>query len=356
MLNLEKIKIGISIGDINGIGLEVIIKTFMDNRMLDFCTPIVYGSTKLANNYRKTLEATDFAFNRIASVTEANPKKVNMLSCWSEEVDLNLGQSTTNGGKYAFLSLDAACKDLFDGKIDALVTAPINKENIQSDAFTFAGHTEYLTEKFEGESLMLLTSENLKVGIATNHIPVANISNSLTSEGIFNKIKILNKSLIQDFSISSPKIAVLGLNPHAGDNGLLGEEESQFIIPAVKEAIEAGVYAFGPYPADGFFGTEEFRKFDAVLAMYHDQGLVPFKLLGFEDGVNYTAGLSFVRTSPDHGTAYAIAGQGSAIEASLRNAIYLAIDLHKRRKQIADMSENPLRFSPLRRERFRMDF
>ncbi|PKP51276.1 MAG: 4-hydroxythreonine-4-phosphate dehydrogenase PdxA [Bacteroidetes bacterium HGW-Bacteroidetes-12] len=331
MLNIEKIKIGISIGDVNGIGLEVIIKTFMDNRMLDFCTPIVYGSTKLANNYRKTMDATDFAFNRIATIEEANPKKVNMLSCWNEEVELSFGHSTESGGKYAFLSLDAACKDLFDGKIDALVTAPINKDNIQSEAFNFPGHTEYLTEKFEGESLMLLTSENLKVGIATNHIPVANISNSLTSDSIFNKIKILNKSLIQDFAISSPKIAILALNPHAGDNGLLGKEEHQVIIPAINNAKSIGINAFGPYPADGFFGAGSYKKFDAVLAMYHDQGLIPFKTLSFGEGVNFTAGLNIVRTSPDHGVAYEIAGQNKAAESSFRSAVYLACDIVRNR-------------------------
>lgn len=339
----DKIRIGISIGDVNGIGLEVIIKTFMDNRMLDFCTPIVYGSTKLANNYRKTMEATDFAFNRIATIEEANLKKVNMLSCWNEEVDLNLGQSTTNGGKYAFLSLNAACKDLFDNKIDALVTAPINKENIQSENFNFPGHTEYLTDKFEGESLMLLTSENLKVGIATNHIPVANIANSLTSESIFNKIKLLNKSLIQDFSISSPKIAVLGLNPHAGDNGLIGKEEYQIIIPAINNAKSIGINAFGPYPADGFFGAGSYKKFDAVLAMYHDQGLIPFKTLSFGEGVNFTAGLNIVRTSPDHGVAYEIAGQNKASENSFRSAVYLACDIVRNRALNDVISKNKLK-------------
>lgn len=339
----KKIKIGISIGDINGIGLEVIIKTFMDNRMLEICTPIVYGSTKLANNYRKTMEATDFAFNRIANIDEANPKKANMLSCWNEEVELNIGQSTPNGGKYAFLSLDAACKDLFDGKIDAIVTAPINKDNIQSDNFNFAGHTEYLTEKFEGESLMLLTSENLKVGIATNHIPVATISTSLSSESVFNKIKILNKSLIQDFAISSPKIAVLGLNPHAGDNGLIGKEEHQIIIPAINNAKSIGINAFGPYPADGFFGAGNYKKFDAVLAMYHDQGLIPFKTLAFGDGVNFTAGLNMVRTSPDHGVAYEIAGKNIADESSFRTAIYLACDVVKNRMLNTEINQNKLK-------------
>lgn len=340
---MEKIKLGISIGDVNGIGLEVIIKTFMDNRMLDFCTPIVYGSTKLANNYRKTMEATDFAFNRIPSVAEASPKKANMLSCWTEEVELNLGTSTENGGKYAFLSLEAACKDLFDGKIDALVTAPINKENIQSDAFTFAGHTEYLTEKFEGESLMLLTSENLKVGIVTNHIPVANIAVSLNADAIFGKLKILNKSLVQDFLINSPRIAVLALNPHAGDNGLIGKEEHQLIIPAINNAKSIGINAFGPYPADGFFGAGNYTKFDAVLAMYHDQGLIPFKTLSFGEGVNFTAGLNIIRTSPDHGVAYEIAGKNVALESSFRSAVYLACDVVKNRLMSDEINKNKLK-------------
>ena len=339
----NKIKIGISIGDINGIGLEVIIKTFMDNRMLDFCTPIVYGSTKLANNYRKTLEVTDFAFNKITKVEEASPKKANMLSCWTEEVELNFGNPTENGGKYAFLSLEAATNDLIAGKIDALVTAPINKDTIQSDDFNFKGHTEYLEAKANGESIMLLTSENLKVGIATNHIPVSSIASSLSADAIFSKLKTLNKTLVQDFLLTSPKIAVLGLNPHAGDNGLIGSEEKQIIIPAINNAKSIGINAFGPYPADGFFGSGSYKKFDAILAMYHDQGLIPFKTLSFGEGVNFTAGLTIIRTSPDHGVAYEIAGKNLASESSFRTAVYLACDIAKNRQLSEEINSDKLK-------------
>lgn len=339
----NKIKIGISIGDINGIGLEVIIKTFMDNRMLDFCTPIVYGSTKLANNYRKTLEVTDFAFNKITKVEEASSKKANMLSCWTEEVELNFGNPTENGGKYAFLSLEAATKDLLEGKIDALVTAPINKDTIQSDNFNFKGHTEYLEAKANGESIMLLTSENLKVGIATNHIPVSSVASSLSADAIFSKLKTLNKTLVQDFLLTSPKIAVLGLNPHAGDNGLIGSEEKQIIIPAINNAKSIGINAFGPYPADGFFGSGSYKKFDAILAMYHDQGLIPFKTLSFGEGVNFTAGLNIIRTSPDHGVAYEIAGKNLASESSFRTAVYLACDIAKNRQLSEEINNDKLK-------------
>ena len=341
----DKIRIGVSIGDYNGIGLEVIIKTFMDNQITDLCTPIVYGSSKLANNYRKTMDVGDFSFNKIANADEAHPKKATMVRCWSEEVELSMGLSTANAGKYAFLSLEAACKDLFDGKIDAIVTAPINKDNIQSDQFKFPGHTEYLTEKFEGESLMLLTNENLKVGIATNHIPVSAIAKSLTVDKIFSKLKILNKSLVQDFAINSPRIAVLGLNPHAGDNGLIGKEEQEIIIPAINSAKSIGLQVFGPYPADGFFGSANYLKFDAILAMYHDQGLIPFKTLSFGEGVNFTAGLNIIRTSPDHGVAYDIAGKNSANEQSFRSAVYLAIDVFRNRQMDAEINENILKVS-----------
>lgn len=338
----KKIKLGISIGDINGIGMEVIIKTFSDSRMMDICTPIVYGSSKISTFHRKTLGVNDFSFNQIKSTKDANHKKANLIDCWKEEVNVALGESNEDGGKYAFKSLEAATKDLADGNIDALVTAPINKDNIQSEDFNFPGHTEYLTEKFKGESLMLMVNDNIKIGVATNHIPVSAIANTLTADIIFSKVKILNKSLIQDFSLNGPKIAVLGLNPHAGDNGLIGKEENEIIIPAINNAKSIGINAFGPYPADGFFGSGNYKKFDAVLAMYHDQGLIPFKSLSFGEGVNFTAGLSIIRTSPDHGVAYEIAGQNKAEENSFRKAVYLACDIFKSRCLTGEINVNPL--------------
>jgi len=340
---MKKIKIGISIGDINGIGMEVIIKTFVDNRMLDFCTPIVYGSAKLAAIHRKALGINDFSFNKIKSISEANPKKANLIDCWEEDVEIAFGEANAEGGKYALLSLEHASKDLFDGNIDALVTAPINKDNIQGESFNFPGHTEYLTDKFEGESLMLMVSDNLKIGVATNHIPLSEVSKSLSADSIFSKLKILKNSLVKDFACTSPRIAVLGLNPHAGDNGLLGKEEEEIIIPAINNAKSIGINAFGPYSADGFFGSGNYQKFDAILAMYHDQGLIPFKSLSFGEGVNFTAGLNVTRTSPDHGVAYEIAGKNVASESSFRAAIYMACDIHKNRKINEEITEDPLK-------------
>lgn len=339
----EKKRIGISIGDVNGVGIEIIIKTFSDNRMLDFCTPIVYGSSKIISIHRKTLEATDFNFNKINTVEEASPKKVNLLECWKDDVEVDFGKPTAVGGKYAFLSLEAATNDLIEGKIDALVTAPINKDTIQSDEFNFKGHTEYLETKANGESIMLLTSENLKVGMATNHIPVSSIAASLSADAIFSKLKTLNKTLVQDFLITSPKIAVLGLNPHAGDNGLIGNEEKQLIIPAINNAKSIGINAFGPYPADGFFGSGNYKNFDAILAMYHDQGLIPFKTLSFGEGVNFTAGINIIRTSPDHGVAYEIAGKNLASESSFRTAVYLACDIAKNRELSVEINSDRLK-------------
>ncbi len=338
----KKIKIGISIGDINGIGMEVIIKTFRDSRMLDICTPVVYGSSKIASIHRKVLEINDFSFNKIASIKDLHYKKPNLIECWKEDVDVSLGESTEDGGKYALASLEAATGDLTSGAIDALVTAPINKDNIQSESFDFPGHTEYLTDKFEGESLMLMVNDNIKIGVATNHIPINAVANSLSADNIFSKLKILNRTLIQDFCIDSPRIAVLGLNPHAGDNGLIGKEEENIIIPAINNAKSVGVSAFGPYSADGFFGSGNYKKFDAILAMYHDQGLIPFKSLSFGEGTNFTAGLNIIRTSPDHGVAYEIAGQNKAEESSFRQAIYAACDIHKNRMFSEKINENPL--------------
>ena len=348
----EKLKIGISIGDVNGIGLEVIIKTLADQRLLDYCTPIVYGHTKVASFHRKALNLGDFSFHVINNPGAANPKRPNMINCWEEDVKIELGQSTPTGGKYAFLSLQRATADLVDGAIDALVTAPINKHNIQNDDFKFAGHTEYLQERAgASNSLMFLVNPDVRVGVVTGHIPLSQIAQNITQANILAKLKLMHQSLKTDFWVRKPKIAVLGLNPHAGDNGLLGTEELEIIIPAIKQAQEDGIIAMGPYAADGFFASGTFTQFDAVLAMYHDQGLMPFKQLAFEDGVNFTAGLNVVRTSPDHGTAYDLAGKNKASETSFREALYTAIHIVKNRREGAELAQNPLGFSKLSRDR-----
>lgn len=348
----EKVKIGISIGDVNGVGLEVIIKTLLDKRILDYCTPIVYGHTKVASFHRKTLGIDDFNFNVINAPAEAHHRRPNMINCWEEDVQIELGQATETGGNYAFLSLERATNDLIAGEIDALVTAPINKHNIQSEQFQFAGHTEYIQAKAGAEeSLMLLLGEDLRVGLVTGHIPVAEVSKKISKEIIVKKLALINQSLKTDFWIEKPKIAVLGLNPHAGDEGLIGEEEQKAILPAIEEAKKQGILAFGPYPADGFFGKKAGQQFDAVLAMYHDQGLIPFKQLAFHNGVNFTAGLPVVRTSPDHGTAYDIAGKNEADAGSFREAVFAAIHIVKRRRETAELTANPLKFSKLSRDR-----
>jgi 4-hydroxythreonine-4-phosphate dehydrogenase len=348
----EKIIVGISQGDVNGIGLEVIIKTFLEPQMFEICTPVVFSSAKTAMYHRKALNIEDFSFNLIKEFSEINHKRVNLLGVYDEEVIIELGKQTASGGKYAFKSLEAASIALIQNKIDVLVTAPINKENIQSEEFKFPGHTEYLDEKFgDGNSLMFLVSDMLKVAVVTGHIPVTQVASSLTVEKIVKKIQVLNKSLIQDFGVRKPKIAVLGLNPHAGDNGIIGQEEQQIILPAIQKAKEEGILALGPYSADGFFGNAQYKQFDAVLAMYHDQGLIPFKTIAFSSGVNFTAGLPVVRTSPDHGTAYDIAGKNVASEESFRKAIYTAIDIYRIRKQYGDITTNPLKINPIKRER-----
>lgn len=348
----EKLKIGISIGDVNGIGLEIIIKTLADTRIFDYCTPIVYGHTKVASFHRRSVQVHDLNFNVIDSPLNAHHKKANIINCWEEDVKIDLGVSNEIGGKYALISLQRATDDLLAGHLDALVTAPINKDNIQSEEFKFPGHTEYLQERDgAGDVLMFLVSETLKVGVVTGHIPVSQIAPSLSAEKILTKLKLMNASLKKDFWIRKPKIAVLGLNPHAGDNGLIGNEEKDIIIPAIEEARANDILAFGPYPADGFFANGAYMKFDAVLAMYHDQGLIPFKQISFESGVNYTAGLSFVRTSPDHGTAYDIAGKNKASEVSFREALFEAIHIVKHRRETSQLNENPLQFSKLSRDR-----
>ena len=350
----EKIIVGISHGDINGIGLEVIIKSFLDPTIFELCTPVVFGSNKTASFHRKTLNIEDFSFNQIKEVSEANGKRANIINVYEDEVNIELGKQTEIGGKYALKSLEAAAYALAQGKVHVLVTAPINKENIQSPDFNFPGHTEYLESKFgDGNSLMFLVSDTLRVAVATGHIPVTQVAAALTVEKITNKIRALHLSLVKDFNITKPKIAVLGLNPHAGDNGVIGNEEKNIILPAINIAKEEGIIAYGPYPADGFFGNKTYTQFDAVLAMYHDQGLVPFKTIAFNNGVNFTAGLPIVRTSPDHGTAYDIAGKNKASEKSFREAIYTAIDIYRNRKINKVSWANPLKISTPKRDRDR---
>lgn len=340
----NKIKIGISIGDVNGIGLEVILKTLSETKILDYCTPIVYGHTKVVSYHRKALGLSDFALNVIADAGAANPKRANLINCWEEDVKIELGVANEIGGKYALLSLEKATEDLINGSIDALVTAPINKNNIQSDNFKFPGHTEYLQERSgSNDVLMFLVSEDIRVGVVTGHIPVAEIPQSITKEKIVKKLTMMNESLKKDFWIEKPKIAVLGLNPHAGDNGLLGSEEADIISPAIHEAFDKGVICFGPYPADGFFGNGTYKQFDAVLAMYHDQGLIPFKTIAFGTGVNYSAGLKFVRTSPDHGTGYDIAGKNIADHSSFIEAVFAATHIVKNRREQEALLSNQLR-------------
>jgi len=354
---MNKPIIGISIGDVNSIAVEVVIKTLSDNRINDFCCPVVYGSPKVLSYWKNVLGAKDFNLNYIKSVEQANPKKSNLVVCWEEEVEIKIGEANQTGGKYAFKSLEMAVKDLKEGKLNALVTAPLNKNMVNNELLPFKGHTEYLAQQANAHDyIMFLVSNDLKVGLVTGHVPLKEVSSKLSKDLILKKIKLMSDSLKNDFGINKPKIAVLGLNPHAGDAGLLGSEEKDIIEPAVKSAQDEGIIVYGPYPADGFFGSKQFTKFDAVLAMYHDQGLIPFKYFAFEDGVNYTAGLPFIRTSPDHGTAYNIAGKNIADESSMRNALFAAIDLYYTRNNIAEWKENPLPFSNLRKERFRMDF
>lgn len=340
----NKIKVGITHGDINGIGYEVIIKTLSNSQILDICVPVIYGSAKVAAFHRKMIEIENFSLNTIRTASEANSKRVNIVNCVDEEIKVEIGTSTSIAGESSFQALERATKELKEGLIDVLITAPINKNNIQSEQFTFPGHTEYLETLFgkKDESLMLMVSDNLRIAVATTHVPLKNVSAHLTQELILNKLRNLHKSLIQDFQINLPRIAVLGLNPHAGDKGLLGQEELEIIIPAMQQAEKEKIICVGPYAADGFFGSGNFSKFDAVLAMYHDQGMIPFKCLAMDSGVNYTAGLNIIRTSPAHGTAYDKAGKNMASEESFRNALYLACDVYKNRKTNKEITKNIL--------------
>lgn len=339
----NKVRVGITQGDINGIGYEIIIKALQDNRITEVCTPIVYGSPKIAAYHRKALNINNFSFNTIKKADEANSKRANIINCNDESVRVELGKSTKESGLAAFEALEMATKDLLSEQIDVVVTAPINKSNIQSKDFNFPGQTEYFEENAgQGEALMLMVGERLRVGVVTGHLPLKNVSSTLTKDLILKKIRILNQTLIQDFAIRKPKIAVLGLNPHAGDNGLLGSEEIDIIIPAIEAAREEKIMALGPYPADGLFGAGNLGKFDAILAMYHDQGLTPFKALEFQSGVNFTAGLPIIRTSPDHGTAYDIAGKDIASHESLLKAIYLACDVFNNRITYKELLKNAI--------------
>ncbi|MBQ1973908.1 MAG: 4-hydroxythreonine-4-phosphate dehydrogenase PdxA [Paraprevotella sp.] len=339
----RRIRVGITHGDINGVGYEVILKTFADTTMAELCTPIVYGSPKVLAYHRKALESST-NFQTINVATDAVEGKLNLLSCTEEEIKIDFGKPTAESGKAALLSLECAMKDYKEGLIDVLVTAPINKNCIQSDVFRFSGHTEYIQACVgEGaEALMILMNENLRVALVTTHLPLKDIPAAITQEGIEAKLRIFLHTLKQDFTISKPRIAVLALNPHAGEEGLLGSEEKEIIIPAMKAVDPEGTSCFGPFPADGFFGSRTYEHFDGILAMYHDQGLAPFKTLAMEDGVNYTAGLSIVRTSPAHGTAYDIAGKGCADENSFRQAIYTAIDVYRSRQAYAEAHARPL--------------
>jgi 4-hydroxythreonine-4-phosphate dehydrogenase len=342
MKKAENIIVGISIGDLNGIGSEVILKTFEDSRMLELCTPVIFANVKVLSFIKKTLELTA-PLHGIDKLDQLVLGKINVLNIWREGVDLNFGVNDSTIGKYAIQSFVAATKALKENRIDVLVTAPINKYNIQSEDFKFPGHTDYLDKELEGNALMLMVQDNLRVGLLTDHIPVNEVAKHLTEKLITQKIETIKLALTQDFGINKPKIAVLALNPHAGDNGVIGKEDDEILKPAIKKLYAKGTLVFGPYAADGFFGSNQYEKYDAVVATYHDQGLIPFKTLSFGNGVNYTAGLNKIRTSPDHGTAYEIAGKGIADYNSLKEAVYTAIDIYNCRNQYQEISKNPLK-------------
>jgi 4-hydroxythreonine-4-phosphate dehydrogenase len=344
-MDKDKIIIGITHGDINGIGYEVILKTLSDSRMLETFIPVIYGSSKVAAFYRKQLDIQGLNLNIVNSIEEINPKRVNIVNCVNDEIKVELGQSTAEAGKAALVALDRATADVKKGALHAIVTAPINKNNIQSAEFKFPGHTEYFEHHFGTgtPALMLLVNDVMRVAVVTGHIPIKEVANSLTEKLILDKLTVLNASLKKDFRVVRPRIAIMGLNPHAGDGGVIGDEESTIITSAMKQAEKLGVLCMGPYPADGFFGAGSFSKFDGVLAMYHDQGLIPFKTVSMDTGVNFTAGLSVIRTSPDHGTAYDLAGQNLASEESFRQALYNAYDIYESRQWYTEISANPLK-------------
>jgi 4-hydroxythreonine-4-phosphate dehydrogenase len=336
--------IGFSCGDVNGIGIELIIKVLNDNRILDICTPVVFANNKAINFYRKSMTDVNINFAVIKDSTKINHKQVNLYNCWEEEISITPGEMNDIGGKYAIASLSIAASALKSGKIDGLVTAPIHKKNIQSSEFSHTGHTPYLKELFGvNDVVMLMVAENMRIGLLTEHVAVKDVAQHISKEKIISKLSLINQSLKRDFCISKPKIAILGLNPHAGDEGLIGKEEIEIIRPAIKEANSKNILCFGPYSSDAFFARGQYEKFDAVLALYHDQGLIPFKSLSLGEGVNYTAGLKGVRTSPDHGTAFDIAGKGIADETSMRQALFTCIDIINNRNEFDMQRSNPLR-------------
>jgi 4-hydroxythreonine-4-phosphate dehydrogenase len=342
----ENIIVGISIGDLNGIGAEVVLKTFEDTRMLELCTPVIFANVKILSFLKKNAEVTT-NLQGIDHLNQIVVGKVNVFNLWKEGVNLEFGKNDDIVGKYAIKSFVAATKALKEGIVDVLLTAPINKYNIQSEDFAFPGHTDYLDKELDGNALMLMVHDKLRIGLLTDHIPVNEVSKHLTAELLEQKVQTIKNTLIQDFGISKPKIAVLGLNPHCGDNGVIGKEDEEVIRPTIKKLFDAGTMVFGPYASDSFFGSFQYEKYDAILAMYHDQGLIPFKTLSFGNGVNYTAGLNKIRTSPDHGTAFEIAGKGLANPNSFREALYLSIDIFHKRNEYQLLTENPLKIKQM---------
>ncbi len=341
MKKAEKIKVGISIGDLNGIGGEIVLKTFQDKRMLEFCTPVIFASVKLVSFLKKQFKY-DFKFHGVFNPKDVLHGKINVVNVWKENIEISFGKESTSAGSYSIKSLKAATGSLKANEIDVLITAPINKHNIQSESFKFPGHTNYLAQELNGESLMLMITNNLRVGLLTDHVPINEITTHITKELVVDKFEILQKTLIEDFGISKPKIAVLGINPHTGDSGVIGNEDDDILRPVIKGIKENGNLIFGPYAADSFFGSGNYKNFDAILASYHDQGLIPFKTLSFGKGVNYTAGLNKIRTSPDHGTAYEIAGKGLADNGSFKEAVFLAIQIFKNRNEYYNLTKNSL--------------
>lgn len=343
----EKIKVGISIGDLNGIGPEIILKTFEDSRMLEFCTPIIFASIKTMSFFKKHI-SSEINFHGLNEGDQIIDGKMNVFNVWKENPPIEFGKEDASIGSYAIKSLEKATQKLKDGTVDVLVTAPINKHNIQSESFKFPGHTDYLAKELGGKSLMFMVTESLKVGLLTDHVPVKEVAQHITEQLIFEKIEIIYNSLVVDFKIFKPKIAVLGINPHAGDSGVIGNEDDEILRPALAKIRESGKLVYGPYSADSFFGSNSYKNFDAIVASYHDQGLIPFKTITFGQGVNYTAGLSKVRTSPDHGTAYEIAGKGEADESSFKEAVFMAIQIFNNRSEFEEISKNPLKKAPKR--------